>query len=79
MDTSDAWLAKAAAARDPLYFSAIDQATGKVEGGQSLMRITAAQHCIEIGNVYWGPRIAGIRAATARMVLARVMTDNIRR
>ena len=72
MDTFDAWLGKAAASRDPLYFAVIYQATGKVEGRQSLMRITPAHHCIEIGNVYWGPRIAGIRAATEALYLCAV-------
>ena len=72
MDIFDAWLAKAAVSRDPLYFAVIDQATGKVEGRQSLMRITPAHYCIEIGNVYWGPRIAGTRAATEALYLSAV-------
>ena len=50
----------------------IDRATGRVEGRQTLMRITPAQRCIEIGNIYWGPRIAGTRVATEAMYLFAV-------
>ena len=65
----DPWLAEAAASADPLYFAVIDLASGRVEGRQTLMRITPAQRCIEIGNIYWGPRIAGTRVATEAMYL----------
>ncbi len=43
---------------DPLYFAVIDRATGRAEGRQSLLRIVPAHQCIEIGHIYWGPRIA---------------------
>ena len=66
------WLADAAASEDPLYFAVIDRATGRVEGRQTLMRITPAHRCIEIGNIYWGPRIAGTRVATEAMYLFAV-------
>ena len=65
----DTWVAAAAASPDPLYFAVIDRETGRVEGRQTLMRITPAQRCIEIGNIYWGPRIAGTRVATEAMYL----------
>ena len=68
----DAWLAGAAASADPLHFAVIDRATGRVEGRQTLMRITPAHRCIEIGNIYWGPRIAGTRVATEAMYLFAV-------
>ena len=67
-----AWMEAAAESPDPLYFSVIDRATGRVEGRQTLMRITPAQRCIEIGNIYWGPRIAGTRVATEAMYLFAV-------
>ena len=50
----------------------VDRATGRVEGRQTLMRITPAHRCIEIGNVYWGPRIAGTRVATDALYLFAV-------
>ena len=68
----DVWLAAAAASADPLHFAVIDRATGRVEGRQTLMRITPAHRCIEIGNIYWGPRIAGTRVATEAMYLFAV-------
>ena len=64
-----AWMDAAAQSPDPLYFAVIDCSTGRVEGRQTLMRITPAQRCIEIGNIYWGPRIAGTRVATEAMYL----------
>lgn len=52
------WLETAAASEDPLFFAVIDLASGRVEGRQTLMRITPAQRSIEIGNIYWGPAIS---------------------
>ena len=71
-EASDAWLAKAAASTDPLFFAVIDRATGRVEGRQTLMRIIPAHRCIEIGNIYWGPGIAGTRVATEALYLFAV-------
>ena len=68
----EAWLTGAAASADPLYFAVIDCATGRVEGRQSLMRIVPPHQCIEIGHIYWGPRIAGTRVATEAMYLFAV-------
>ena len=69
LETFDSWLASAAESPDPLYFAVIERATGRVEGRQTLMRIAPAHQCIEIGNIYWGPRIAGTRIATEAMYL----------
>ena len=63
------WLAGAAASADPLFFAVIDRATGRAEGWQTFLRITPVHRCIEIGNIYWGPRIAGTRVATEAMYL----------
>ena len=65
----DTWLSGAAASVDPLFFAATDCATGRVEGWQSLMRIAPAHQRIEVGNIYWGPRMAGTRVATEAMYL----------
>ena len=64
-----AWLAGAAGSADPLFFAVVDRATGRAEGWQTFMRITPVHRCIEIGNIYWGPRIAGTRVATEAMYL----------
>ena len=69
LEAFDPWLAESAASADPMFFAVIDRDTGRVEGRQTLMRIAPAQQCIEIGNIYWGPRIAGTRIATEAMYL----------
>jgi RimJ/RimL family protein N-acetyltransferase len=63
------WAAAKAALADPLFFAVIDKATGRVEGRQSLMRIDTAHGVAEIGNILWGPRIAGTRIATEAQFL----------
>ena len=63
------WLARSAQSPDPLFFAVIDRATGRAEGWQTFLRITPVHQCIEIGNIYWGPRIAGTRVATEAMYL----------
>ena len=64
-----AWLAGCAGRSDPLFFAVVDASTGRAEGWQTLMRITPVHQCIEIGNIYWGHRIAGTRVATEAMYL----------
>jgi len=54
----DPWFAKAAASKDAAVYAVISKRTGRVEGRQSLMRITPEQQCIEIGAIYWGPAIS---------------------
>jgi RimJ/RimL family protein N-acetyltransferase len=58
------WLDKAEASEDPLFFTVIDKASGKIAGRQTLMRIDAANGVIEIGNIYWGPLVSRKPAAT---------------
>ena len=64
-----AWLEKAAASTDPLFFGVIDTATGRCEGRQALMRIAPEHGVIEIGNVLWGPAMARSRVATEALFL----------
>jgi RimJ/RimL family protein N-acetyltransferase len=52
------WMRKSQASEDPLFFAVIDKCSGRVEGRQTLMRITPEQQSIEIGNIYWGPAIS---------------------
>jgi RimJ/RimL family protein N-acetyltransferase len=65
----DAWIEKAAAGSDPLFFAVIDKATGRAEGRQSLMRIDTVMGVIEIGNILWGPAITRSRIATEALFL----------
>ena len=71
-ESFDPWLAGSAQSPDPLFFAVIDRATGRAEGWQTFLRITPVHRCIEIGNIYWGPRIAGTRVATEAMYLFAV-------
>ena len=72
------WIARAAPKDDPLYFAVIDKATGRTEGRQSLMRITPEHGVIEIGGIYWGPRISRTRVTTEALFLhARYVFDEL--
>ncbi|HWA20381.1 MAG TPA: GNAT family protein [Devosia sp.] len=69
---------KAAALDDPLTFAVIDTATNAAEGRQSLMRIVPEHGVIEVGGIYWGPRLARTRAATEALYLhARYAFDTL--
>lgn len=74
----DAWLTRAGAGEDPLFFAVVDAATGLAEGRQALMRIEPAHGVIEIGNIHWGPAIAGTRVATEALYLfARYVFEDL--
>ena len=64
------WMERVAVSPDPLFFTLIDKASGRVAGRQSLMRIDPNFGVIEIGNIYWGPTIARKPAATEALYLA---------
>ncbi|MFK7964702.1 MAG: GNAT family N-acetyltransferase [Burkholderiaceae bacterium] len=70
------WLTQVSALADPLFYAVVDKHTGRVEGRQALMRISHEHQVIEIGNIYWGPAIAGTRVATeANFLFARQCFD----
>jgi RimJ/RimL family protein N-acetyltransferase len=70
------WLDKAEASADPMYFTVIDQASGKIAGRQTLMRIDAANGVGEIGHIHWGPLIQQTPATTEALYLfARHLFD----
>lgn len=74
----EAWLEKSSASQDPLFFVAIDKATGKIGGRQTLMRIDPTFGVIEIGNIYWGPLISRRPAATeAQFLFAQYVFDEL--
>lgn len=73
-----AWLDRAAASPDPMFWAVIDRATGRAEGRQALMRMDPGNGVIEIGNILWGPAIAGTRVATEALHLhARHVFDDL--
>ncbi len=65
----DAWIKRASAGDDPLFYAVIDRATGKAGGRQALMRITPEHGVIEIGSILWGPAVAKTRIATEALYL----------
>ena len=72
------WLERAEASTDPLYFTVIDKATGRVAGRQTLMRIDPANGVIEIGNIYWGPLVSRMPAATeAQFLFMKYVFDDL--
>lgn len=74
----DAWMVAKAASVDPLFFAVIDKRTGRTEGRQTLMRIDPPNQVIEIGNIYWGPAVAGTEVATeANFLFARYVFDTL--
>jgi RimJ/RimL family protein N-acetyltransferase len=66
----DAWLARAVASEDPLFYAVLDAVTGRCEGRQSLLNIIPAHGTVELGHILWGPAIARGRVATEAMFLA---------
>ena len=72
------WMVAAAKSKDPLFFAVIDKRSGRVEGRQSLMRITPLHQCIEIGHIYWGPSISQSRVATeANFLFSRYVFEDL--
>lgn len=63
------WLENAEASADPLYFTAIDKASGRIAGRQTFMRIDASNGAIEIGNILWNGLLARKPAATEALYL----------
>ena len=75
---TQAWVDARLAAADPLFFTCADAASGRVVGRQALMRITPDHGVIEIGNILWGPGMAGTALATESLFLmARYVFDEL--
>lgn len=78
MEEFSAWMAVAAKSEDPLFFAVIDKRSDRVEGRQTLMRITPEHQCIEIGNIYWGPSISQSPVTTeANFLFARHVFEDL--
>lgn len=73
-----AWLEERAAERDPLFFAVIDEASGRAAGMVSYLRIVPAMGVIEIGHIWFAPRLQRTRQATeAIFLLARRAFDGL--
>jgi RimJ/RimL family protein N-acetyltransferase len=72
------WLTRSAASQDPLFSVVVDKATGRAAGRLALMRIDPPHGVIEVGNILFGPDIAGTRVASeAIYLLARHVFDDL--
>ena len=63
------WIAASAAQHDPMFWAVRPVATGMASGWLSLMEIDAASAAIELGNIWFSPRMQRTRAATEAMFL----------
>ena len=63
------WLTDACLEDDPLFFSIIDQTTGKAAGVASYLRINPNAGSIEVGHINYAPPLQRTPAATEAMYL----------
>ena len=63
------WIAASAALHDPMFWAVRQMATGMASGWLSLMDIEPAHAAIELGNIWFSPRLQRTRAATEAMFL----------
>jgi RimJ/RimL family protein N-acetyltransferase len=75
----EAWMTSAAASRDPQFYAIV--VDGRALGMAAYLRIEPKHGVIEIGNIYFAPRLAKTRAASEAMYLfmANVFTLGYRR
>ena len=72
------WIAGQQGLSDPILFAVVDKASGRAGGWQQLMRIVPEHGVIEIGYVYWGPKLARTRVATEALYLhARYIFEDL--
>ena len=63
------WCLDAEGSRDPQFYAIVEAASGRAVGTCAHMRIEPKHGVIEIGNIYFSPRLARTRAATECMYL----------
>ncbi|MEJ0085820.1 MAG: GNAT family protein [Pseudomonadota bacterium] len=64
------WAEGAQTSRDPQFYAIVDAQSGRAVGSCSYLRIDPRHGVIEVGNIYFSPRLAQTRAATEAMFLA---------
>lgn len=65
----DERLKQMAASRDPLFFTILENATGKPVGYASYLRIEPVHRCIEVGSILFTPLLQRTPGATEAMYL----------
>ncbi len=74
----EGWLEERARSGDPLFFAVVEQASGEAAGMASYLNIVPANGCIEIGHIWFAPKLQKTRAATeAIFLLARHVFDDL--
>jgi RimJ/RimL family protein N-acetyltransferase len=63
------WVAASAAVHDPMFWVARPVASGRASGWLTLMDIQPAHAAIELGNIWFSPKMQRTRAATEAMFL----------
>ncbi len=63
------WMIEAQASRDPQHYAIVDVASGRAAGTASYLRIDPRHGVIEVGHIYFSPRLARTRAATETLYL----------
>ncbi len=63
------WMRDAEHSRDPQHYAIVDAASGNAVGSATYLRIEPKHGVIEIGNIYFSPRLARTRAATEAIYL----------
>jgi RimJ/RimL family protein N-acetyltransferase len=73
------WLEERSRSSDPLFFAIVEQALGKAAGMASYLNIVPANGTIEIGHIWFAPKLQKSRAATeAIFLLMRHAFDDLR-
>jgi RimJ/RimL family protein N-acetyltransferase len=65
----ESWIGSVAAQHDPIYWVVRPVSTGLASGWLTLMEIEPANAAIELGNIWFSPRLQRTRAATEAMFL----------
>jgi RimJ/RimL family protein N-acetyltransferase len=63
------WMAGVQVSRDPQFYALVDADSGRALGHAAYLRIDPRHGVIEIGHIYYSPRLARTRAATEAMYL----------
>jgi RimJ/RimL family protein N-acetyltransferase len=65
----ESWARTAQVSQDPQFYAIVDAATGTAVGSASYLRIEPKHGVIEVGHIYFSPRLARTRAATEAIYL----------
>ena len=72
------WIADAAATHDPMYWAVRPRATGLASGWLALMDMQPRNAAIELGGIWFSPRLQRTAAATEAMfLLLRLAADDL--